>query len=142
LDIYCTTHCIDDADEFHENTIACGLYDPAAVLSDFWIDQVLAVRLETSMRAFLIRAHEAAVTGNIGCQDRCEPAVNTIFGHTSPAGLLPVSIELFSGLEKLPRCDCIILLLVRHVQSFFRRNSSSKILSSNGRARIHTLPYC
>jgi len=40
---------IDDAGEFHEQTVAGGLDDAAPVLLDLWIDQLPAMRLEAFM---------------------------------------------------------------------------------------------
>jgi hypothetical protein len=43
-----------------------GLDDAAMVLNDLRFDQLAAVGLETGERAFLIRAHQARVPGDIG----------------------------------------------------------------------------
>src|SRR5437773_509848 len=47
-------HRIDDAGEFRQEAVACGLDDAALMLADFRVDQFAAMRLEALQRAFLV----------------------------------------------------------------------------------------
>jgi len=69
-----TAHRIDDTGKFHQQTVAGGLDDAAAVLGDFRIDELAAQRLEAFERAFLVRAHQPRIPRHIGGEDRGEPA--------------------------------------------------------------------
>jgi hypothetical protein len=51
------------------------------MLLDFGIDKGAPVDLQLSQRAFLIGAHEPAVSSDIGREDRCEPSFRTLFSQ-------------------------------------------------------------
>ena len=65
LDVNRATHCIDHTDEFDKDAVAGRLDDATAVLGDLGVDQFLADALELAERAFLVQAHQPAVTGNV-----------------------------------------------------------------------------
>jgi hypothetical protein len=50
------------------------LYDPAPVLGDLGIDQLVKVRPQPFVRPLLIHPHQARVPGHIGGEDRGEAA--------------------------------------------------------------------
>jgi hypothetical protein len=53
----------------------------------FGIDEVAQVRFQPGKGAFLVCAHQPAVTGHIGGKDSGKPALNAIFGHMLPSRL-------------------------------------------------------
>ena len=67
-------HCIDDAGKFDQQTVAGGLDDPPVMLGDLRIDELMAQRIQSSERAFLIRPHQPRIPRHIGGEDRSEPA--------------------------------------------------------------------
>ena len=78
LDRHRAAHGIDDAGEFHQQTVACGLDDPAVMAGDGAIDTLAPMRLQ---RADLVRAHEPAVAGYVSRQDRRQPALHSRWCH-------------------------------------------------------------
>ena len=69
LDLDRATHRVDDAGELHQQAVAGGLDDAAAMFGDLRIDQRGEMRLERRERAVLVGAHEPAVAGHVGGQD-------------------------------------------------------------------------
>src|SRR5271157_4021495 len=67
-------HRIDDAREFHQETVAGSLDDAALVLGDLRIEELVAQRFEAFEGAFLVRPHQPRMAGDIGGQDRGEAA--------------------------------------------------------------------
>jgi hypothetical protein len=67
---------IDRAGEFGQQAVAHELDDPAFVLGDLGLDQVLAMRAERRERAGLVVADQTAVTHDVGRQDRRKPALH------------------------------------------------------------------
>ena len=67
-------HRIDDARKFHQETVAGGLDDAAAVLGDFRIEELAAQCFEAFERAFLVRPHQPRIPRDIGGEDRGETA--------------------------------------------------------------------
>jgi len=74
---------VDDAGKFDQHPVAGGLYDAAAMLSDFRVDQLTAMRFEAIERAFLVRAHQSRVGGHIGGEDRGKTALDGLL-HGPP----------------------------------------------------------
>ena len=60
-----TACCTDGAGKLDQNAVAGGLYYPSSVGGDNWINKGLPERLESAQRAFFVRTHQAAVSGNI-----------------------------------------------------------------------------
>jgi hypothetical protein len=54
------------------------------MFGDLRVDQFLTMGLELAQRAFLVDAHEPAVTGNVACPYRSQSAVYAVFRHPSP----------------------------------------------------------
>ena len=81
LDFDSAAHRVDGASEFHQQSIAGGLDDLAAVLPDLWIDQRPPVRLQLGERALLVRAHKSAIACHVGGQDRCQFALDVPLLH-------------------------------------------------------------
>ena len=67
-----TAHRFDRAGELDQHTIARGLDHAAAVASDARFDQFSSARFDLGNRAFLVRAHQARIAGDIGSNDRDE----------------------------------------------------------------------
>ena len=65
---------VDDAGEFDQQPVAGGLDDAAAMLGDLRIDYLGAERPQPAERPFLVGPDQSGITGNIGREDRCEPA--------------------------------------------------------------------
>jgi hypothetical protein len=45
LNIDGAAHSINDTDKLYENAVACRFYNAAAILGDFWINQLATVCL-------------------------------------------------------------------------------------------------
>jgi hypothetical protein len=71
---------IHNACELHEHAVARGLNDPSAMFGDLRVDKRLPMSFELGKRALFIGAHKAAIPGDIGRQDRCEPSLNPFGG--------------------------------------------------------------
>ena len=71
---------VDDAREFQQQAVAGGLDDAAAVGLDDGVGGG-AVVLEARQRAGLVEPHQPAVAGDVGGDDRREPACHLVFGH-------------------------------------------------------------
>ena len=59
-------HRIDDAAELHQQAVAGGLDDAAAMLLDLGVGQFAPQHLQAIERAFLVRAHQPRVARDIG----------------------------------------------------------------------------
>ena len=81
LDFHGAAHGIDRACKLDQRTVACRFDDTAAMLRDLGIDEFATVRLERCESAFLVNAHQAAVAGNIGCEDSGQPPFDPRLGH-------------------------------------------------------------
>ncbi len=69
---------VDDAGEFDEEAVAGGFDDAAAMFGDRRVDQRRAERFQAIEGALLVLADEARIAGDIGCQDRRQPAFGAI----------------------------------------------------------------
>ena len=85
LDLRRASHGVHNARIFRQQAVARVLYDPAPVLLDLRIDQLLEVRLEPFVGLFLGRPHQARIAGHVGGEDRGEAANGS---HLSVASLL------------------------------------------------------
>ena len=65
---------VNDAGEFGQEAVAGVLHDPAPVLGDLRIDQLLEVSFEPLVRPLLVLPHQARVPRHIGGEDRGEAA--------------------------------------------------------------------
>ena len=74
---------IDDAGELDQNAVASRLDDPPAMRGDGGVHEGLSGSLETSQDAFFVRAHQAAVPGDIRRQNCRKPPFHAIVGHNS-----------------------------------------------------------
>ena len=72
---------IDNREKLREQAVAGGFDYAAPMLGDLGIDQVAPVRLEGCQRADLVRAHHAAVSGDIRRQNRRQPPLDTLLRH-------------------------------------------------------------
>ena len=81
LDLDRAPHRINNTGKIRQEAVAGVLYDPAPVLGDLRIDQLLEVRLQPLVRPLLIRAHQARIAGHVGGEDRGETADR---GHFLP----------------------------------------------------------
>src|SRR5436190_556390 len=68
-----TFNCAHNACELSEDTIAGCVDDAPAVLGNHWQDDRL-VRFQIAHRRFFIGAHQRTVPGDVGGEDRCQPA--------------------------------------------------------------------
>src|SRR4029077_7628127 len=69
LDLDRVGYCIHDALKLNENTVTSRLHDATAILLVLGVDQLSAIFLEAGERTGLIRAHQPAITRNIGGED-------------------------------------------------------------------------
>src|SRR5580700_7055637 len=67
-------HRIDDATKLHQQAVAGGLDDAAAVLGDLRVEELMAQRLEAFVRAFFVGPHQPRIPRDIGGEDRSEAA--------------------------------------------------------------------
>src|SRR5262249_52837199 len=82
--------------------VAGRLDDASLMLGDIGIDHLPAERPDPSKGAGLILSHEAAVTGDVRCEDRCEPAFNPL----SAQGALPRTTGVPSSAKRLSATVC------------------------------------
>src|SRR5438270_766792 len=73
---------LDDARKFDQEAVAGRLDDAALVLGDQRVDQLAAQGLEARQSAGLAAAHEPAVAGDIGSEDRRQPALDPLCAQT------------------------------------------------------------
>jgi hypothetical protein len=59
-------HRIHYARELSEQPVASRLHNAAAMLADFWIDQLAPMRLEALKGALLVRAHQTRIARHVG----------------------------------------------------------------------------
>ena len=78
LDLHRATRRIDGAGELREYAVTRGLDDTAAMHSDGGIDERLSQRFQIGVRAFLIHAHQTAVTGHVRRQHRRQSPFHTL----------------------------------------------------------------
>ena len=74
-------HGIDHRRKLDEEAVAGGLHNAALVLRQSRVDKLAPQRLESSVRTFLVRAHEARIANNIGAEDRCQSPLDPICHH-------------------------------------------------------------
>src|SRR5262249_6866177 len=77
---------VGDARELHEQPVAAGLDDAAAMAGDFRIEYLDAECFHPAERAFLIGLNEARITGDIGRKNQ------TTFCASWPCGLHGASL--------------------------------------------------
>ncbi len=77
-------HRIDDAGKLHQQAVAGGLDDAAVMLGDLRIEELAAQRFEAFERAFLVRPHQPAVTGDVRRKDCSEPAFDPLSAQDFP----------------------------------------------------------
>jgi hypothetical protein len=74
---------IDDAAEFHQETVAHQLEDAAVVLLDFRLEHFFAVRPQPLKGSYLVCLHQSAVANYVGGQDSSKAALHVLLGHIS-----------------------------------------------------------
>src|SRR5487761_559747 len=73
---------IDGAGKFDQDAVAHGLDGAAAAPGDGGVDQLVAQRLQSPQRAFLVGAGQPAIARDIGGEDRGKPALHVLLRHT------------------------------------------------------------
>jgi hypothetical protein len=81
LDFQSATQGVYRTSKFDKGPITRSFDDASRIFRNFWLDEFAAVRLECGQRAFLIGAHQTAVTGNIGREDGSQPSFDSRLGH-------------------------------------------------------------
>jgi hypothetical protein len=81
LDFYGALHGIHRTGELDQHPVAGRPDDAATMLSEFSIGQLAAVPIQLGQRAFLIEAHQPAVAGDIGRQNRHQASMDSLFGQ-------------------------------------------------------------
>ena len=71
LDLNCTAYRIHGACKLDQHAVAGCLDDAATMLGDGGVNEDFSDRLEPGQCAFLVRAHETAIPGDIRRQHRC-----------------------------------------------------------------------
>lgn len=79
-------HAVGHAGKLHQQPVAGGLDQAAAMLGDLGIDELFADGFELRKRAGFVRLHEARKADHIGSDDHCQPARKHIVGRTPPLG--------------------------------------------------------
>ena len=83
-------HGLDRAGEIHQQAVAGALDDASLVHGDARLDELAKMLLEPAKRAFLVVAHEPAITGDVSRQDRCELAFGVlVFHRVAPSSCEP-----------------------------------------------------
>ena len=78
LDFDGAAHGFNDAGELRQQSVAGCLDDASAVLVDRRVDEDVQMLVQPRQRAFLVQAHQAAVTGDIRREDRRQSPVYTL----------------------------------------------------------------
>jgi hypothetical protein len=65
---------VDNARELRKEAVAGVLYDPAAVLPDFGVNQLPEMGLQPLVGPLLIGSHQARISCHVGGEDRGEAA--------------------------------------------------------------------
>jgi hypothetical protein len=81
LNVHRALDGVDDARKLDEQSVACGLNDPAAAFGDLGVDQLTAMHLGAKERAFLVRTHEAAIAHHVSGEDGCQLAFGAFGWH-------------------------------------------------------------
>jgi hypothetical protein len=81
LDFDRTARGVDRTRKLDQHAVAGGLDDAAAMRSDRGVDNDPSSRLQPGQRAFLVGAHETAVTGDIGSQYRYKSSFHALAGQ-------------------------------------------------------------
>ena len=76
-------HRVDDAGKLRKIAVASVFHDPAVVLGYFRLDQLLEMRRQAFVRAFLVHSHQARIPRHIGGENCGETA-----GCCHPRGTL------------------------------------------------------
>jgi hypothetical protein len=83
LDFHSAARCIHRTGELHQHTVAGGLDNTAATRGDGGIDEGFSYGLELGQRAFLIQAHQTAISGNVCCQHSRQSSLRLLSGQKS-----------------------------------------------------------
>ena len=123
LDLPGAADRVDDASEFRQHAIASGLDDAAAMPGDGRIDQLLEVRSEVLVGAFLVRFHQARIARHVSGEDRGETAGR---GHGSgwPTCFEGVSSAIIHGGSRVARSALRLARstpVPRRARGFWRR---------------------
>ena len=78
-----TAHRVDLVRKFRQHAVAGGLDDPAVVLPNFRIDELVEMRLEAFVRALLIGTHQTRIAHHICRQDRGKTVGGCRGNHSS-----------------------------------------------------------
>jgi hypothetical protein len=84
LDRHRGTHCFHGARKLGKDPVAHRLDDATRMPSDDWVHKLAAVRLKSSQRAFLVRAHQPAVATDIGRKDGGKATLDAFVVHMLP----------------------------------------------------------
>lgn len=92
---------LDRAGEVHQQAVAGAFDDASPMLGDARFDQRLEMRVEPVQRPFLVLAHQPAVAGDVGRQDRRELALGAglvrdrwLVGQVTPSSGSGVSVNM------------------------------------------------
>src|SRR3546814_12701212 len=90
------THRLDHAGELHQQPVAHGLEDPAAVAGEERVEMLAPVGLDGSQRHPLVALHEGAEADHVGGENCREPTTLRDFSHvkalsSSWPGLVPAA---------------------------------------------------
>jgi hypothetical protein len=77
----------------NQHAVAGCFDDPAVMLDDLRIDQFATMGLELAERAFLVCFHQSAVAGDVRCENRSEPAFDSVFDHYRSRRKDPVFLQ-------------------------------------------------
>ena len=96
LDIGGASDRVHDAGKFNQHAIAGEFDDAALMLGDFGVDQIFSAALERGERAGFVRAHQPAVTDDIGGKNSGQPAFHLSLRNLA-AAVFRSACELWSG---------------------------------------------
>ena len=93
-----------DAVEYDQQRVAAGLHDPATVLVDRWIDQVLTKLAQPLQRACIVQPDQPAVADHVGMDDsdqltpirRCPECVRCLGRRHSGASASPCDAACYT----------------------------------------------
>src|SRR5439155_20402429 len=92
--------------ELDQHAVSGGLNDTAAMFGDAGIDQRFPERLEQRQRAFLIAAHQTAISGDVRRQHSRQSPLYVLAAQDAPPGLGRLNVDIAQLWADVRLCPC------------------------------------
>jgi hypothetical protein len=100
---------INCAGELNQRSVAGRFNDASVMLSNVGIDDFATMRFQGRQSAFLINAHQSAVTRDVGCEDGCQPSHYAPFDHAVAPAYFSALKCTFGSWGRPPRLAVSVL---------------------------------